>query len=153
MNYKQNVVQHEKKRAKHRRFEIQQVELAPPRTLPEHVVYAGLIQYGYPEKERPRAGQRRPEAQRGPAGPRDEARVAGEARVHSRARLFPGLERRLKYASKHDTASQRREMETLDKVVKAASLGSAAVATAARRRALEDEWKGGDAEGAAPARG
>ena len=44
-------------------------------------------------------------------------------------------------------------METLDKVVKAASLGSAAVATAARRRALEDAWKGGDAEGAAPARG
>ena len=63
------------------------------------------------------------------------------------------LERKTLFESKHEAAFERREMETLDRVVKAASLGSAAVATAARRRALEDEWKGGDAEGAAPARG
>ena len=58
------------------------------------------------------------------------------------------LERKTLFESKHEAAFERREMETLDRVVKAASLGSAAVATAARRREARDLGAASDKDAA-----
>lgn len=58
---------------------------------------------------------------------------AGPARHvddHPRRHLFHAAD----YQMKQDDAARRREMEQLDKVVRAASLGSAAVVTAAKKR-------------------
>ena len=66
------------------------------------------------------------------------ARVAVAKSAREADDTFKQLEKTHVLVYKQDGAAQRREMGALDKVVRAASLGSAAVATA-RRRKLEGE--------------